>query len=328
MRRRDFIQGISIAGAWPFAARAQQPASVPLIGWLNAGFSRDALFVNFTNAFRTALKEVGYVEGKNVEIEFRWAEGDYTRLPALAAELVAKRVAVILAGGPAAAPAAQAATKTIPIVFTVGADPVALGLIASLSHPGGNATGVSIMINELESKQLELLREVVPGARTIAILLNPNSPSFGAQSKDLRESTRSGGVEVILLSAANPAEIDQAFGTLRERHVAAILVGGDPFLTGARNQLVELAARQAIPVMYPDREAIAIGGLLSYGASIPDAYHQAGLYVGRILKGEKPADLPVVQSTKFELVINLKTAKALGLTVPDKLIALADAVLE
>jgi putative tryptophan/tyrosine transport system substrate-binding protein len=268
------------------------------------------------------------VEGQNVEIDFRWAEGDYARLPALAAELVAKRVALIVAGGPPAALAAKAATTTIPIVFTVGADPVALGLIASLSHPGSNATGVNIVTDELETKRLGLLREVVPAARTIAVLLNPNSPSFDAQSKDVRESARSSGVEILLLSAATAADINQAFVTLGERHAGALLAGADPFLASARMQIVELATRQAIPVMYADREATAIGGLMSYSISFPDAYRQAAKYVSRILQGQKPSDLPVIRPTKFEFVINLKTAKQLGLTLSPGLLAIADEVVE
>jgi len=328
MRRREFITLLGGAAIWPVTAPAQQPAGVPVIGWLNAGPAHDALFVNYTNVFRAALKDAGYVEGQNVEIDFRWAEGDYARLPALAAELVAKRVALIVAGGPPAALAAKAATTTIPIVFTVGADPVALGLIASLSHPGSNATGVNIVTDELETKRLGLLREVVPAARTIAVLLNPNSPSFDAQSKDVRESARSSGVEILLLSAATAADINQAFVTLGERHAGALLAGGDPFLASARMQIVELATRQAIPVMYADREATAIGGLMSYSISFPDAYRQAAKYVSRILQGQKPSDLPVIGPTKFEFVINLKTAKQLGLTLSPGLLAIADEVIE
>jgi putative tryptophan/tyrosine transport system substrate-binding protein len=312
--------------AWSLAARSQ-PAGVPVIGWLNAGFAHDARYVNYTNAFRATLKEAGYVEGQNVAIDFRWAEGDYTRLPTLAAELVAKRVALIVAGSPPAALAAASATATIPIVFTVGADPVALGLIASLSHPGGNATGVSVLSDELETKRLGLLREVVPGARTIAVLFNPNNPSFETQSKDVREGARRSGLELLLLNAATPAAIDQAFVTLGERHVDALLVGSDPFLS-ALPQLVGLAARQAIPAIYADREATVIGGLMSYSVSFADAYRQAANYVIRILKGEKPSELPVIRPTKFELVINLKTAKQLGLTLSPGLFSIADEVIE
>jgi putative tryptophan/tyrosine transport system substrate-binding protein len=328
MRRRELISLLGgAAAAWPLSARAQQHA-MPVIGWLNAGPSHDPLFVNFTNVFRSALKDAGYVEGQNVEIDFRWAEGDYTRLPVLAAELVAKRVALIVAGSPPAALAAKAATATISIVFTVGADPVALGLIASFSHPGGNATGVNIVTDQLEAKRLGLLREVVPAARTIAVLLNPSSPSFEAQSKDVREGARTLGVDILILSAAAPADIDQAFLTLGERRPGALLVGSDPFLVSARKQLVGLAARQAIPSMYMDRETTAIGGLMSYSISLPDAYRQAAGYVSRILKGEKPSDLPVIRPTKFELVINLNTAKQLSLTLSPGLLSIADEVIE
>jgi putative ABC transport system substrate-binding protein len=231
MRRREFITLLgSTALAWPLTARAQQ-AAMPVIGWLNAGPANDPLFVNYTDVFRSALKDAGYVEGQNLEIDFRWAEGDYTRLPVLAAELVAKRVALIVAGGPPAALAAKAATATIPIVFTVGADPVAMGLIASLNHPGGNATGVNIVTDEIETKRLGLLHEVVPAARTIAVLLNPKSPSFEGQSKDVREGARVIGAEILILSAATPVDINQAFVTLSERRPGALLVGSDPFLS-------------------------------------------------------------------------------------------------
>ena len=326
MRRRDFITLLGGA-VWSFSAQARQ-AAIPVIGWLNAGPAHDPLFANFTNVFRSALMNAGYVEGQNVEIDFRWAEGDYTRLPVLATELVAERVALIVAGGPPAALAAKAATASIPIVFTVGADPVALGLVASLSHPGGNATGVNIVTDEIESKRLGLLHEVVPKARTIAVLLNPKSPSFEAQSKDVREGARSSGIDILILNAASPVDIDRAFATLGEKRPGALLVGSDPFLVSARKQLVELAARQAIPAMYMDRDTTAIGGLMSYSISLPDAYRQAASYVSRILKGEKPSDLPVIRPTKFELAINLKTAKRLGLNLSSGLLSIADEVIE
>ena len=299
-----------------------------MIGWLNAGPAHDPLFVNFTNVFRSALGNAGYVEGQNIEIDFRWAESDYTRLPVLAAELVAKQVAVIVAFGPPAAVAAKAATATIPIVFTVGGDPVALGLIASLSHPGGNATGINIVTDEIESKRLGLLHEVVPEARTIAVLLNSKSPSFEAQSKDVREGAHASGIGILILNAATRVDIDQAFVTLSEKRPGALLVGSDPFLVSARKQLVELAARQAVPAMYIDREATAIGGLMSYSISLPNAYRQAASYVSRILNGDKPSDLPVIRPTKFELVINLKTAKQLGLNLSSGLLSIADEVIE
>ncbi len=327
MRRRQFITAIgAFAAAWPLVARAQPAKAV--IGWLNAGFSHDALFVSEANALRTALKDDGFVEGYNIEIDFRWAEGNYSRLPALAAELIAKKVALIVAGGPPAALAAKTATATIPIVFTVGADPVALDLVASFNHPGGNATGVNIVIDEIETKRFALLREVVPGARTIAVLLNPNSPSLAAQSRDIEENARTSGVEILILSAGTSVEIDRAFAALTERHAGGLLVGGDPFLAGALKQLVETAARQAIPAIYSERESAAIGGLMSYSISFPDAYRQAANYVSRILKGEKPGDLPVTRPTKFEFVINLKTAKELGLTLSSGLLSIADEVIE
>jgi putative ABC transport system substrate-binding protein len=327
MRRRNFIAlvGGGIA-AWPFIGRAQ--SAMPVIGWLNAGFSHNALFVDYATAFRVALKEAGFAEGQNVAIDFRWAEGDYERLPGLAADLVAEHVALIVAGGPAAVVAAKAATATIPIVFTLGADPVAMGLIESFNHPGGNATGINIVIEELESKRLGLLREVVPGARTIAVFFNPNSPSFAAQIQNARAGAQGSGVEILILNVATPADIDQAFVTIGERHTDALLVGGDPFLAGAFKQIVALAARQAIPAMYIDRQATALGGLMSYSISFEDAYRQAASYASRILKGEKPGDLPVVRPTKFEFSINLRTAKALGLTIPSGVLAIADEVIE
>jgi putative ABC transport system substrate-binding protein len=328
MRRRDFVQGIAAAAACPVVARAQQPVSAPVVGWLNAGFSHDPLFVDYATAFRTALKEAGFIEGQNIAIDFRWAEGDYKRLPAQAADLVAKHVALIVAGGPAAVVAAKTATATIPIVFTLGADPVAMGLIESFSHPGGNATGINIVIEELESKRLGLLHEAVPGARTIAVFFNPNSPSFAAQAQNVHAAAQGSGVEIIVLSVATPADIDQAFITIRERRADALLVGGDPFLAGAFKQIVALAARQAIPAMYIDRQATAIGGLMSYSISFADAYRQAAGYTARILKGEKPGDLPVIRPTKFEFAINLKTAKQLGLTLSPGLLSIADEVIE
>jgi len=328
MRRRVFITLLGgAAAAWPLAAGAQQ-ARLPVIGWLNAGGAHDPLFESLTREFLSALKDGGYLEGQNVEIDFRWAEGDYARLPAFAAELVDKRVAVIFAGGPPAALAAKAATATIPIVFTVGADPVALGLITSLSHPGGNATGVYIVTDELETKRLGLLHEIVPGAKMIAVLLNPKSPSFEAQSKALSEAGRSSGVEILILSAATPEDIDQAFATIGQKRPNALLVSADQFLVSAREQLVRLAARQSIPAMFSGRDSAAAGGLMSYGISLRDTYRQAALYVSRILKDEKPSDLPVIRPTKFELIINLKTAKQLGLTLPPGLMAIADEVIE
>jgi putative tryptophan/tyrosine transport system substrate-binding protein len=329
MRRREFITLIGgTAVAWPLAARAQQPA-MPVVGWLNSATASDPLGMSLASAFRAGLKDAGYVEGQNVAIDFRWGEGQYSRLPTLAAELVAKRVDVIMAGGPPAALAAKAATQTIPIVFTSGDDPIRLGLVASLSRPGGNATGVDEFADEIEAKRLGLLREVVQGARTIAVLLNPKAASFDAQSKDVRQAASARGFEVIVLAAASAREIDDAFTALAQAHPAALLIGGDPYLnTVARKQLIALAAHQSIPTMYGAREAPADGGLMSYGISFQDAYRQAAAYVSRVLKGEKPVDLPVLRPTKFELVINLATAKQLGLTMSSGLLSIADEVIE
>ena len=317
MKRREFIAALgSAATPWPIAARAQQPV-MSVVGWLNSGVAGDPYFMSLASAFRTGLKDAGYIEGQNVAIYFRWGEGQYSLLPTLAAELVAKRVDVIVAGGPPAALAAKAATETIPIIFTSGEDPVRLGLVTSLNRPGGNATGVDVFDNEIEAKQLGLLREVVQGvATTIGVLLNPKFASFDAQSNDVREAARAGGFSVIVLTAASAKEIDEAFATSARAHPAALLMGSDPYLYSARKQQIALAAHQSIPAMFSGRAAAADGGLMSYGVNFTDAYRQAGVYVSQILKGEKPADLPVLRPTKFELVINLATAKQFGLTIP------------
>jgi ABC-type uncharacterized transport system substrate-binding protein len=327
MRRRDFIVFAGGAAAWPLAAQAQPPA-MPVIGFLNSGSSNSLFFANLVTAFRAGLKDAGYVEGQNVTIDFRWAEGQYNRLPALADELVRRQVAVIDAGGPPAALAAKAATATIPIVFTVADNPVRYGLVASLSRPGGNATGINLMIEELEAKRLGLLHEVVPTAAIIAVLLNPKSPDFETQSRDLQAAAHAVGLQIQILTADTEQDIDRAFATLGQMQAGALMIGTDPFLQGRGEQLVALAARRSIPMMFASREAPEIGGLMSYGISIPDGYREAGIYVGHILKGEKPADLPVVQSQKFDLVINLKTAKTLGLTIPSGVFAIADEVIE
>jgi putative ABC transport system substrate-binding protein len=327
MRRRDFITLIGGAATTFAVARAQQP-SIPVIGWLNTGSGNDPVFASYVASFRAGLKGTGYVDGQNVAIDFRWAEGHYDRLPALADELVRRQVAVIAAGAPPAAVAAKAATATIPIVFTVGNNPVKLGLVASLSHPGGNATGINLITDEVESKRLGLLHEVLPAATKIAVLFNPRRPDFESLSKDLALAAHAGGLDIVTLTAANSQDIDQMSTTLSQMHVGALLVSADPFLFGARTQLVTLAARLSLPTMFITREAVEAGGLMSYGISIPEGYRQAGVYVGRILKGEKPADLPIVQPTKFELVINAKTAKSLGLTVPPGVLAIADEVIE
>ena len=327
MRRRDFITLLGGASAWPMAGRAQQSA-VPVVGWLNSGPAGDPFFMSLAKAFRAGLKDAGYIEGQNVAIESRWAEGQYGQLPALAAELVAKRVNVIMAGGPPAASAAKAATQTIPIVFTSGDDPVRLGLVASLNRPGGNATGINLFDNELEPKRLGLLREVVPGAATIGVLLNPKDASFDAQSRDVRAVAHAGGFQVIVLAAATANEIDEAFATLAQAHAAALLIGADPYLYGARKQQIALAVHQSIPAMFSGRAAADDGGLMSYGIDFAEGYRQAAMYIGRVLKGEKPAELPVLRPTKFELIINLKTVKTLGLSIPSSVMAIADEVIE
>jgi putative tryptophan/tyrosine transport system substrate-binding protein len=325
--RRHFIFGFVGAAAWPLAVRAQQSA-LPVIGWLSSGSAQDPHFAGLLTDFRAGLKDAGYVEDRNVEIDFRWSEGQYARLPALAAELVGKRVAVIVAGGPPAAVAAKAATETIPIVFTVGDDPVKLGLVASLNRPGGNATGINLIDNDLEAKRLGLLREVVPAANTIGVLLNPASPAFDTQSKGLQAGAHASGVEIVILTAASQQDIDQAFSTLGRMQAGALLVGSDPFLSSFLEQLVTLAARQSLPTMFAQREAVEIGGLMSYSIGFAEAYREAGVYAGQILKGEKPDELPVVRATKFDLVINLKTAKTLGLTLSPGLLSIADEVIE
>jgi putative ABC transport system substrate-binding protein len=327
MRRRDFI--IVLAGAmaaWPLAARAQQKA-MPVIGVLSAtssGTSSGPLM----GAFRQGLREAGYVEGQNVAIEYRWAEGNYDRLPALAADLVGRKVDLIMANSPPSALAAKSATSTIPIVFRSGADPVADGLVASLARPGGNLTGVSFVADELTAKRLELLSELVPRARVIALLMNPNNATAERVIRGVQEAARTKGLQLHVLKARSESEIDSAFASLVQLHVEALVVGGDPFLSSRREQLVMLASRRAVPSIYAWREFAASGGLISYGPSLISAFRLVGAYAGKILKGAKPADLPVQQSTTFELVINLKTAKALGLTVPQSMRMRADEVIE
>ena len=327
MRWREFITIIgSAAVAWPLAARAQQPA-LPVVGFLHS--SSAAAYPQQLAAFRQGLKEGGFIEGQNVAIEFRWADDQYDRLPALAAALVQRRVAVILAGGGyISAVAAKAATTTIPIVFAAVADPVKGGLVGSLNRPGGNVTGISPFSAELDAERLELLSELVPTVGVISALLNPNRPNADTQLNDVRAAARTVGRQLVVLSAVTEHDLDTAFVTLIQQRAGALLVTADPFLTSRREQIVALAARHAIPAFYPWREFAAVGGLISYATSLVDAYRQAGGYAGRILKGDSPADLPVLQPTKFELVINLRTAKALGLTVPPTLIARADEVID
>jgi putative ABC transport system substrate-binding protein len=325
MRRRDLIALIGGATIFrPLAVLAQQKA-MPVIGYVGSASPAPAGLV----AFRQGLSETGYVEGQNVAIEYRWAEGHYDRLPALAVDLVGRRVDVIVAsGGPASALAAKSATSTIPIVFGVGADPVELGLIASLARPGGNLTGISIRAVELVPKRFELLFELAPQARVIALLVNPKNPSTERQTHAMQEAARAKGVQLHVLTASSESEIDAAFTALAQRQASALVVGTDPFFNNQRERLVMLASRNAIPAAYEWREFAEVGGLLSYGPSVIFLNHQLGIYAGKILKGAKPADLPVQQPTKFELVINLKTAKALGLTIPQSILARADEVIE
>jgi ABC-type uncharacterized transport system substrate-binding protein len=325
MRRREFISLLGgAAAAWPLAARAQQSA-IPVVGFLRSTSLADS--TQFVTAFRQGLKEAGFVEGQNVAIELRFAAGRSDRLPELAADLLRKPVAVIVANNPAAV-AAKAVTTTVPIVFITGGDPVMDGLVARLNQPGGNITGVVFIVSELGTKRLELLRQLVPKATTMGVLVNPNTGETEAERSDLLAAGRKIEQSLITIDVGSEREIEAAFATLVQRGVGAVLVGSGPFLTSHRQQLVALAARSRLPTMYPLREYIEAGGLISYGASITDAYRQAGVYTGRILEGKKPADLPVMESTKFEFVLNLKTAKALALKVPPSLIALADEVIE
>jgi putative tryptophan/tyrosine transport system substrate-binding protein len=324
MNRRKFIAIVGGAAALrPFASTAQQ---APVIGYLGS----TSLGVQAgLDGFRQGLKEAGYIEGQNIAIEFAWAEGDYARLPALAANLVSHRVAVIVASGPPAARAAKAATSTKPIVFSSGDDPVRIGLVPSLNSPGGNVTGVYLAFSELSAKKLGLLHDLLPQATLIGALLNPNSPTAERQTKDLQSAAHNLGLQLQIANASSSArEIDAAFSALAQKKVGAVVVGSDPSYMVQREQIINLTKRYSMPAIYELRQFVDAGGLVSYGTNISDGYRVAGLYVGRILKGEKPADLPVIQETKFELVINMKTAKSLGINISGNVLSLADEVIE
>ena len=325
MRRREFIAALGgAAAALPLVARAQQ-STMPVIGFLNTRApGQDA---HLLAAFRQGLKETGYVEGQNVAIEYRFAEGRNERLPAMAADLVRRQVAVIAANGPAVV-AAKAATAEIPIVFSVGLDPVATGLVASLNRPGGNLTGDTILFDEVGPKRLELMRELVPTATIVGVLINPAYPTAEVQSRALHAAARILGLELRVLHASGERDLDAAFASLVQMRAGALVIGNDAFFNSRSEQLAALMIRHAVPTIFQTREFAAAGGLASYGGSIKDSYRQVGIYTGRILKGEKPADLPVQQTTKVELIVNLKTAKALGITVPQTLLARADEVIE
>ena len=324
MQRREFITLLGGATAWPLAAPAQQPA-MPVVGFLRSTSAGGA--GHLVAAFRQGLRETGYVEGQNVAIDYRWAEGDLDRLPGLAAELVHRQVAVIIVNG-VAVKSAIAATATIPIVFVIGIDPVRSGLVTSLNRPGGNVTGTSIVSGDLHAKRLEVLHELVPKAATIAVLLDPKVLETEVVADDIERAARALGLQVLIVKAGSDGEFDAVFLNIAQSGAGALLVGGGAFFVTQRRRLVALAARHAVPASYMTRDSVEVGGLISYGPSQVDAYRRAGIYVGRILNGAKPAELPVELPTKYELVINLKTAKALGLSIPPTLIAIADEVIE
>ena len=325
MQRREFITLFGgAAAAWPFTARAQQ--KMPVVGFINSGSAKAQALVAV--AYRLGLAEFGFVEGKNVLIESRWADGQYDQLPELLVDLMKRNVAVIMAGGPPAALAAKKATSTVPIVFTSGDNPVEIGLVASINRPGANVTGVHVFFTELESKKLGLLRELVPQAGVIAALVNESRPVAKSQTAELQAAAQKFGQQIQIIGAASEQELEPAFASMAQMKVGALLVASDPFFNAKREQIVSLAARHAIPGSYEQCDSVTAGGLMSYGTNLADGYRQAGIYTGRILKGEKPADLPVLLSNKFEFVINLKVAKTLGLKVSADLISTADEVIE
>jgi putative ABC transport system substrate-binding protein len=327
IRRREFITllGCAVSTNWPLPLRAQQ--AMPVVGFLNPGSPEPFSFL--AAAFREGLKEASYIEGQNVTIEYHWAKGHYDQLQTLAADLVRRQVAVIAAtGGSISAHAVKAATSTIPIVFNVGEDPIRSGLIASFSRPGGNITGVNTLSPELEPKRLGLLRELVPQATSIAVLLNPTNPDADLQRRDVQAAATAIRQHLRIFNASNQSDFDTAFAAIVQQRIDALLVGNDALFNNQREQIIALAARHAVPTMYAFRSFAESGGLMSYGTNLVDVYRQVGLYVGRVLKGEKPADLPVVQPTKFEFVINIKTAKVLGVKISDNLLSLADEVIE
>lgn len=324
MRRREFLGALGGAAAWPVAARAQQ--SVPAVGFLNSGAA--AAHAGNVTAFRLGLSEAGYVEGRNITIEYRWAEDRYDRLSAMVADLIRRRVAVIAATTTPAPPVAKAATSTIPIVFVTGADPVKAGLVTSLNRPSGNVTGITALAEEVGPKRLELLHDVVPTATTVVLLINPTDRNAETQSRAIEAAARTLGIKIHTLQASTANDLDNVFTAIARLRAGALLISADPFFTSHSKELAELTVRHGVPAIFRFREFTLAGGLMSYGSSLTDVYRLAGVYTGRILKGEKPADLPVQQSTKVELFINLKTAKSLGLTVPAALVARADEVIE
>jgi ABC-type uncharacterized transport system substrate-binding protein len=326
MRRRDFIAGVAgLAAAWPLAVRAQQ-AAIPVVGFLNSGSAAE--WAHLVAAFNEGLNELGYAEGKSVAVEYRWAQGENDRLPGLAADLVRRQVAVIAAFGPPAAAAAKAATTTIPIVFTAGTDPIDLGLVTNFRRPTGNATGFNIFAEVLTPKRQELLHELVPTAPLVAMLVNPKSPQTRSELRNVQAAADSLGQPVRIFSVGSDDEIDAAFATITGQRISGLLVQPDQFFTGRRDQLVLLTTRHAIPTIFGWREFAIAGGLLSYGTSLRAAYRQVAIYTGRVLKGEKPADLPIQQATAFEMVVNLKAAKAIGVTIPTAILLRADEVIE